>query len=191
MKSIAKNALAAAALAALPLVAACSDGAEADAETLSETRDESTQSLGGALGAMNDVSTLRNALTETELAGILDGPASYTVLAPNDAAFEKLGEASADLSEEEQKPILLAIVRDHLLPGHLTPETIRSAIEAQGGSVSMTTLGEGSVTFAMDGENLTVSLGDGAQARVIGEPVASNNGVVIPLDTVLVPSENG
>jgi uncharacterized surface protein with fasciclin (FAS1) repeats len=140
---------------------------------------------------MNDVSTLRNALTETELAGILDGPGSYTVLAPNDAAFEKLGEASADLSEEEQKPILLAIVRDHLLPGHLTPETIRSAIEAQGGSVSMTTLGEGNVTFAMDGENLTVSLGDGAQARIIGEPVASNNGVVIPLDTVLVPSENG
>ncbi|MBX7496663.1 fasciclin domain-containing protein [Qipengyuania sp. 6B39] len=187
MKKTLKHAAAAVAMLALPLVSACSQAEEGEQQT-SETRDEGTLTLGSALGAQDDMDTLRSALTTSELSGLLDGPASYTLLAPNDPAFEKLGEAGSELLAEEQKPLLLALLRDHLLPGHLTPETIASAIDANGGPVTMTTLGEGEVTFAKQGDTLTVSLGDGDQATVVGTAIAANNGVVIPLDTVLRPA---
>ena len=170
------------------MIAGCSE-ADTSAERASDTRDAGTQSLGSALGDLDDATILRGAMTETELAGILDSPASYTILAPTDAAFGVLEEDAAGLTDAEQKPLLLALVRNHLLPGHLTPETISSAIEAQDGAVTMTTLGDGEVTFARDGEALTVAFGDGPQARIVGQPVAANNGVIIPLDTVLVPGE--
>ncbi|MDG5749001.1 fasciclin domain-containing protein [Qipengyuania sp. XHP0207] len=190
MRHPAKLALYCAIIAATPLTVACSQS-DPSPESAASTRDAGTQSLGAALGELNETSILRDAMTETELAGILDSPASYTILAPTDAAFNALGDDAEGLTDDEQKPLLLALVRNHLLPGHLTPETIGSAIDAQEGAVTMTTLGDGEVTFARDGEGLTVAFGDGPQARIVGEPVATNNGVIIPLDTVLVPRNAG
>ena len=177
-------------LATTAAIAGCSES-DSSNEAASSTRDVGTQSLGTALGDLDDATILRGAMTDTELAGILDSPASYTILAPTDAAFGALEQDAAGLTEAEQKPLLLALVRNHLLPGHLTPETIANAIEAQEGAVTMTTLGDGEVTFARDGDDLTVAFGDGPQARIVGQPVAANNGVIIPLDAVLLPRKQG
>lgn len=181
-----KTCLAPFALAALCTVTACGDE-EAPATKIGTT-DEGTQTLAAALGSHDDLGTLRKAIDQSELGGVFDGPASYTILAPDDAAFAALGDDGTALLEDEERPILVAILRDHLLPGHLTPEVIGESIERNGGPVTMTSLGDSKITFAKSGDDITASTEDGTTARIAGNAIAANNGVVIPVDAVLLPS---
>ncbi len=162
--------------------------AESDQENTIATQNERTVTLATALGSASDLNTLRDALGDSELGAVLDGPASFTVLAPRDAAFEALGEDGEALMRQDQRPVLVAVLRNHLLPGHLTPESIGEAIAATGGPVTMTTLGEGSVTFSKSGDQLVVQTpGGSSSAHIVGTSTATGNGVVIPVDTVLMP----
>ena len=186
MRLTLQTTLAALSLAAFPMLSACSDSGT-DTGTEAGTIDDGTQSLGAALGSAAELDEFRTLMTEGDLGSLLDGPASYTLLAPNDAAFEKLGDAVTALTAEDQRPLLLALLRNHVLPGHLTPEAINEAISRQGGPVTMTTLGEGAVTFSSEGGTLSATLDDGTAVPFAGEAVATNNGVIIPLGSVLVP----
>lgn len=189
MTNLIKTGLAAVALASLPLASACSKVEDENPETA--TKEDSTVTLAAALGSESDMNTISHAISESDLAEVFDGPASYTLLAPNDAAFDALGKQGSELMTEEQRPMLVAVLRDHLLPGHLTPEAIEKAIAQKGGPVTMTTFGEEKVTFSQDGDTITVSTGGGSKASVVGTSIAANNGVVIPLDTVLLPPKEG
>ena len=180
-----KFGLAALTLAILPLAAGCTAVEDENPDTA--TKDDGTLTLAAALGADESLGTLRGALAETELSGVLEGPASYTLLAPNDTAFEAMGDQGSALMTEEQRPMLVAVLRDHLLPGHLTPEAIGEAIDKKGGPVTMGTLGDTEVTFARSGETITATMGDGSPAGFSGTAIAANNGVVIPIDGVPLP----
>ncbi len=181
-----KTGLAALALASLPLVSACSDAGSDDKSAIA-TKDDGTTTLASALGNNDDLDVLRDAMEESELSGVLDGPASYTLLAPSDEAFEAMGDSGKALLDDEQRPVLVALIRDHLLPGHLTPEAIGEAIDKKGGPVIMTTLGHTDVTFSKSGNTVNVALADGGKANFSGAATATNNGVVIPIDAVLLP----
>ncbi|QZD90162.1 fasciclin domain-containing protein [Qipengyuania aurantiaca] len=188
MKSFSKPFVLAGAIAGLALLPACSSDADtAEAETA--TQDTSTRTLAASLGDLPDMASLNGAISSAELGSVFDGPASYTLLAPNDSAFEALGGTGSTLMAEEQRPLLVGVLREHILPGHLTPENIQAALESQGGEVSMTTLGGGSVTFTQEGDTIMVANDSGAKASFVGSATAANNGVIIPLDTVLVPEE--
>lgn len=180
-----KSGLAALALAVVPLAAGCTVAEDENPETA--TKDDGTLTLAAALGADDTLGTLRGALQKSELSGVLEGPASYTLLAPNDKAFEAMGEEGGALMAEEERPMLVAVLRDHLLPGHLTPEAIGEAIDKKGGPVTMGTLGDTEVTFARSGDTITATMGDGSPAGFSGTAIAANNGVVIPIDSVLLP----
>ena len=184
MKTI-NSGLAALTLAIVPLAAGCT--AVEDENPVTATKDDGTLTIAAALGADDTLGTLRSAIETSELSGVLEGPASYTLLAPNDTAFEAVGENAGALLEEEQRPMLVAILRDHLLPGHLTPEAIGEAIDKKGGPVTMATLGNAEVTFARSGDTITATMGDANPAGISGTAIAANNGVVIPIDTVLLP----
>ena len=176
------------AIAGLALLPACSS----DAETVDEdgtTQEEATRTLAASLGDLPDMASLNEAISEAELGSIFDGPGSYTLLAPNDAAFNALGEEGKTLMSEEQRPVLIGLLREHILPGHLTPENIAQALEDKGGDVTMTTLGGGEVTFSKDGDTISVSNGMGSTAKLATSATAATNGVIIPVDTVLVPAE--
>ena len=176
------------AIAGLAFLPACSN----DAETVEEdgtTQEEATRTLAASLGDLPDMASLNGAISEAELGSIFDGPGSYTLLAPNDAAFNALGEEGKTLMSEEQRPVLIGLLREHILPGHLTPENIAQALENKGGDVTMTTLGGGEVTFSKDGDTISVSNGMGSTAVLATNATAATNGVIIPVDTVLVPEE--
>lgn len=173
------------ALLALPLaLAACSTEPTAEPDGGADTdRDTVAQAVSSTSG----LSTLARAVAEAQLAEVLDGSGSYTVLAPTDQAFTALGENAGDLLATEQRPLLVGLLREHIVPGHITPDAIGQAIEAEGGPVTMTTMGGGSLTFARDGQSLTVARQGGATARFAGQWVEAGNGVVVPIDAVLVP----
>lgn len=166
---------AAAALALLGPLAGCSQ-----AETVSEAGEsEPNGTLAAAIGGAPELTTVSGALSEAGLAEVFDGPGSYTLLAPEDGAFAPAGKA---LSGEENRAALVAVLRGHILPGHLTPDAIRKAIADKKGPVTMTTLDDGEVTFAAQGDTITVSGSDGSKATIDGEALIASNGVVLPLD---------
>lgn len=172
----------AAALAAASILtlAACdsADNAPVQAESTKET-------LAEALSSTSNLSTVANALGQTGLAQVFDGAGAYTILAPQDTAFDALGDVGTELRDPQQQAAMAAILRDHVVPGYLTPDDIASAIESKGGSVDVETMGDHILTFSQSGGDIMVTNEDGSSARITGTAVKASNGVAIPLDGVL------
>jgi uncharacterized surface protein with fasciclin (FAS1) repeats len=176
--------LAAFAAATLTL-SACSDDAADDKAGQSAEAEPSGDTLAQAISGADGLATVSEALEDVGLTQVFDGAGSYTILAPNDEAFDALGETGEALREPDQRAAMAAILRDHIVPGYLTPADIEAAIDAQGGTVQAETMGDQTLRFTRDGENVRVTSEDGSTATIAGEALRANNGVAIPLDGVL------
>lgn len=183
--SLKRGLLFALAAATLPLASACNKAEDESPETT--TAGDVDRTVAVALSDADGLTTFESAINSAKLSSVFDGQGSYTLLAPNDAAFEKLGEQGNALMQEDQRALLIAVLRDHILPGHLTPEAIEKAIADHGGPVTVSTLGDGTVTFTQQGDTIVVSNDGQARARFASNAMAATNGVVIPLDAVLLP----
>jgi uncharacterized surface protein with fasciclin (FAS1) repeats len=160
------------------LTACSNDGGDAGEPSVGN------ETLASALADGDSVREMSDALKDTGLAQVFDGSAAYTVLAPSNEALSAL-EDQNDLSTDEGRAVLAAVLREHVLPGALTPDDIENAIAVQKGTVSIRTMGEGAMRFAMDGSTLTVTDESGKTAQVNGDAILASNGVVIPIDGVL------
>lgn len=176
--------LAALAAASLLALAACSNDSKRETQP-SPSAEPSGKTLAQAIGSTDDLSTVAGALRNSGLTQVFDGGGSYTILAPDNAAFAKLGEGAKRLTQPENSAEAAAVLRDHIVPGYLTPDDIKSAIDAQHGSAKVQTMGSHKLTFTRDGDSLKVTGEDGSQATVAGDPVKAGNGVAIPIDGVL------
>lgn len=170
------------ALAALVPLGACDHKSDSKGKT--EAKAAPAGTLASAIAGAPKLSTVSSAFTDAGLATVFDGPGSYTVLAPQDDAFAQLGKGT-DLSSPELRPVLVAMLRDHILPGAVTPDAIRQAIKAKGGPVKMRTLGGGVVTFSASGDDIMVEGEKGKTAKLDGQAVTASNGVVLPIDGLL------
>lgn len=172
-----------AAFAALALVTlpACSND-----ETTEQAAEEPTDdTLATAISDAEGLTIVAGALGESGLAQVFDGAGSYTIFAPNDAAFEALGETGAALREPGQSAAMTAVLRDHIVPGYLTPTDIGAALDAQGGSVKVETMGDHTLTFTRADGGIRVTSNDGSAAMLTGDALKARNGVAIALDGVL------
>ena len=176
---------AAAALTILAPLAGCGGSEENASELAAESAAASDRTLAGAIAEAPGLTTVSGALTEAGLADVFDGRGSYTVLAPDDDAFAKLGASGKLLTDPAHRAELVGLLRGHILPGHLTPDAIRKAIAARNGPVTMRNLADGEVTFSAAGDAITVSGEDGTKATIDGEALVASNGVVLPLDGVV------
>lgn len=172
-------------MAALLAAAMAAGGCSEEGGNVPGEIERSNGTVAAVLSERSELSVVAEAMTSSGLASVFDGPGAYTVLAPEDEAFEALGESGDLLTDDSQRAVLVALVRDHILPGQLDTESVRAAIERKGGPVQMTTLGDGIISFALDGDALTVS-GEGTTATVIADrAVIASNGVVLPIDALL------
>jgi uncharacterized surface protein with fasciclin (FAS1) repeats len=174
-----------AAAAVLVPLGACSDKQAGTPAATDTAAQPANQTLAAAISGAPGLTTVSTALSEAGLGDVFDGPGSYTVLAPDDDAFAKLGAQGKSLTEPSHRAELVALLRGHILPGHLTPDAIRKAIGEKKGPVTMRTLGNGTVTFSAEGDAITASGADGTKARIDGAPLVASNGVVLPLDGVV------
>ena len=107
---------------------------------------------------------------------MLAGEGSYTVFAPSDEVFAALppGTLEAVLADPE---MLMDILQNHVVEGEILAEDLA-------GMTTLTTVAGHEVTVTV-GEDGTILLnGDTA---VLGEPVATGNGLVYVIAGVLVP----
>jgi uncharacterized surface protein with fasciclin (FAS1) repeats len=176
--------LSALAAASLLSLAACSNDSKT-ASQASPSSESSGQTLAQAIGSTADLSTVAAALRTSGLVQVFDGGGSYTILAPDNDAFAKLGDAGKPLTQPENSAEIAAVLRDHIVPGYLTPDDIKAAIDAQHGAAKVQTMGSHKLTFTRDGDDLKVTGEDGSQALVAGDAIKAGNGVAIPIDAVL------
>ena len=174
-----------AAFAALALLAVPACSADETADQTDAESEPTDDTLAAAISDADGLTVVASALGNSGLAQVFDGAGSYTIFAPNDAAFEALGETGAALREPGQSAAMAAVLRDHIVPGYLTPADIESAIEAQGGAVKVETMGDHALTFTRADDGIRVTSEDGSAAMLTGDALKARNGVAIALDGVL------
>ena len=178
------------ALGALIMLPACSASNKQPVAAASGTMTvKKSSTLVEVLGNQSQLSTLAKAIKDAELASVFDGKASYTLLAPDNDAFAKLGDKASQMMTPEQRPVLMGLLRQHILPGFVEPQDIAKAIARKGGPVTMTTLGGTDVTFSKQGDTIVVANAAGSKAAFVDTATGAKNGAVIPIDTVLVPND--
>lgn len=143
--------------------------------------------LGTAVAAAPGLASFAAALQAADFTKPLDSGAPYTLLAPTDAAIARQQPVWRGLFAPANHDRLVDVLREHVIPGYLTPGKIEAAIVRNGGKpIVLKTAGEGSVTFARDGDGLAFTSSAGVTAHLAGEPVRASNGAALPLDAVLV-----
>ena len=123
-----------------------------------------------------DHSTLVEAVKAADLVTSLSNAGPFTVLAPTNAAFEKLPSGTVEgLLKPEKKDALTDILQYHVYVGVLRTEQMQD-----GQSLGM-----------VNGQNVTVKMIDGkpvinGKAHIIAS-VPASNGIVHVIDEVLLP----
>ncbi len=171
---------------AVVLLAACSGADEKAGEDTAEQADPSSRTLAATLQAESGFGTLGRAATNAGLKSVLDGVGPYTLFAPADSAFAVAG-APADVADEGRRAESAALLRAHLVPGALTRRDIDAALERDpDGRVQMRTMADTLLTFSRDGEAIVVASENGARGRLTGEERLASNGVMQPVDALLI-----
>ena len=138
----------------------------------------------------SDFSTLVSAVTSAELAETLSGDGPYTVFAPNNAAFEKIDQATRDtLMSEEGREDLAGILTYHVVEGEVMADALMREIEAAGDpGYTINTVNGGTLTAMMQGGNVVLTDAAGNTSTVTATDIDASNGVIHSIDTVLMPS---
>lgn len=127
-----------------------------------------------ALVSHGKFNTLVTAVKSAGLVETLQGPGPFTVFAPDDEAFSKLPEGTLDaLLKDTSK--LKSILLFHVVSGKMTPADLAK-------HESLTTV---------NGAMVPVKMHDGAwyigQAKIIGHPMKTGNGMIYTINEVLMP----
>lgn len=176
-------------------LAACSSPDETTSVEGDETTTEvdATEVEGETIVAVaqgnEDFSTLVTAVVAADLAETLSGDGPFTVFAPNNAAFDKVGaETMAELTKPESKEALAGILTYHVVAGQVLAADLLKLIADNGGEATLTTVNGGTMTAKLDGENVILTDANGGTATVIATDVKASNGVIHAIDTVVMPS---
>jgi len=114
------------------------------------------------------------ALVQAELVSTLQGDGPFTVFAPTDDAFAEAGIDLTALDNDEGKVLLTDILLYHVVSGAVPSSAVTDGLAAA----------------AVNGDDLTFSVGEGVMvndANVILADVPASNGVIHVIDKVLMP----
>jgi uncharacterized surface protein with fasciclin (FAS1) repeats len=142
---------------------------------VSAARAETKDIVDTAVGA-GKFSTLVAAVKAAGLVDTLKGPGPFTVFAPTDEAFAKLPKGTVeDLLKPENKAKLTAILTYHVVPGKVMAADIA---------------GKKTNVKSVQGGELAVDATSGVKindATVTTADIATSNGVIHVIDTVVMP----
>lgn len=135
----------------------------------------------GTAIANKDFSTLVAALKAAGLVEALQGKGPFTVFAPTNAAFEKLGkEKVADLLKPENKTALGDILKFHVIAASVKAADVVKMKES-----SKTLQG---TAFMIEVKDKTVKIGNkNGMATVTATDIECTNGVIHVIDSVITP----
>ena len=137
----------------------------------------------------SNLSTLVAAVQAAGLVETLQGPGPFTVFAPDNAAFDKIPEATRTaLMQPAMKADLTKILTYHVVAGRLTAADIASQAQANGGTATLETVqGEELKVAAGPNDTWVITDAKGGKSTITQADVAQSNGVVHVVDAVLMP----
>ncbi|MFN3955749.1 MAG: fasciclin domain-containing protein [Pararhodobacter sp.] len=124
--------------------------------------------------AAGSFTTLVAAVEAAGLVDTLKGEGPFTVFAPTDEAFAALPEGTVEALLGDI-PTLTAILTYHVVPG----------------AVMAGDLSDGMMAETVNGQSVTISLGEGVMvdgANVVAADIAASNGVIHVIDAVILPN---
>ncbi|WP_209426215.1 fasciclin domain-containing protein [Pararhodobacter sp. SW119] len=123
--------------------------------------------------AAGNFTTLVAAIEAAGLVETLKGEGPFTVFAPTDEAFAALPEGTVE-GLLNDIPTLTSILTYHVVPG----------------AVMSTDLSDGMMAETVNGQSVTITIGDGVQvdgANVTTADIEATNGVIHVIDAVIMP----
>ena len=135
-----------------------------------------------------DHTTLVAAVKAADLVATLKGPGPFTVFAPTNEAFAKLGDTVNTLLKPENKATLTKILTYHVVPGKFTSADVVKAIKAGGGKAELKTVSGGILTAKLSGKDVILTDEKGGTAKVTIPDVIQLNGVIHVIDAVVQPN---
>lgn len=135
-----------------------------------------------------DHTTLVAAVKAADLVATLQSDGPFTVLAPTNAAFEKLPEGTvATLLEPENRPALQGVLTYHVIAGKHSAKDIMNDIKKAGGTAEWTTVNGQKLWGMVEDDMVKIKDQAGNIATVTIADVNQSNGVIHVIDTVLLP----
>ena len=147
--------------------------------TTQDTKNLGTSNIVDTLAADDSFKTFGKVLRKAGLEDTLRGVGPFTLLAPTDAAFDKLPPGKLDnLMKPENKEELVSILNHHVLAGRSSAADMSQLTMAK-------TLGGQSVPVVSSGSKVKV---DGAE--LTSRDIQSSNGVLHGIDKVNIPTRH-
>ena len=123
--------------------------------------------------ANDDFSTLVAAVLAADLVDVLKSDGPFTVFAPTNAAFARLGDDAIErLLRPENRAQLTAILTYHVVPGRFAADRISALDELE----------------TVNGESLSLGVRVD-DAELVATDIRASNGIVHVIDRVLMPRE--
>lgn len=129
-----------------------------------------------AAEAEGTFTTFLELVDSAELRETLDGEGPFTIFAPTDEAFADLPQNVQDAILSMPPALLATVLQAHMVEGTLTAEDVAAAD-------TLETLTGDELSVSSDGTAVKL---DGA--TLLGPEIVASNGVIHPIDRVLLPS---
>lgn len=174
---------------ALVLAACGGAGGEGEQEDVTVQIAEGPRNAIEVLGGNEDFSSLTTAIEAAGLSETLTGSTPVTIFAPNNAAFDQLGDGALDdLLKPENRPKMTGLLTYHILPGKTDAAALAKMIDESGGSAELGTVNGGKISATMDGEEIVLADEAGGTARITSVDIDTSNGTIHAIDSVVSPS---
>ena len=133
-------------------------------------------------------STFVSAIKAADLTFVYQDAGPFTIFAPTNAAFSKMGTAAVEeLLKPGSKDALTRIMTCLMVPGNLDATALTKAISLGGGKAEWNTLGGSKLTASMEDGKIKITDQKGISYFLNSTDLKASNGVLYVVDGVLLP----
>ncbi len=159
--------------------------ADAGQAAKNTSAEASNQKIAELLASAEALSTAADLIKAAGLETVLDGKAPYTLFLPSNAALAALPTGELErLRSPENRPKLIALLRQHITPGIVTRNDLLSAMKANGGEARLASMAGTPLTFILSGEVIRI----GANGPTLdGTELNGENGSIYTIDGLIPP----
>ena len=155
--------------------------------TLPVAASGSSQTIVGIAVSNADFSTLVAAVSCTGLVPALNGTAKYTVFAPTNEAFAKLGLSASNVCTALPRATLTNILLYHVTSGKRLAKRVLPREAGETREIRTLLAGQ---SFEVNSAGV-ITTSSGGTSKIVVTNIRASNGVIHVIDTVLLPGANG